>query len=869
MKQTRRDTAVWSLSPEDTLKELRTSSKGLCEEEVQKRKKKCGSNQLLQKKQVTPIKIFVRQFLSPLVFVLLAAAAVTAFLQEWIDTVFIVLAVLINVGLSFYQEYRAENTIEKLASYIKERVRVIRAGTEREINAEELVPGDIIHLTYGSRVSADARLLSNNSLATEEAVLTGESLPVRKNLAAVSEGTAATDRSNMVFAGTMVVEGYGTAVVTAIGKDTEIGRIAELVANVGQERTPLQASLWRLAWVIFAGVLVIVAGLFWLGISRGEPALEMLIVAIAVAVGAIPEALPIVLTVILAVGSERLAKAGGVIRNLAAAETLGSASTILVDKTGTLTQADMQLTGLHSFAEITVQKKQSNKQEKAAILQLAAAATNVMIENPEDDSTTWRVNGSAIEAGILKGLQKLYPKEFTHRIAQTPHILLPFNSAHKFSVAQDYKTTTTRIVLGAPDILLDRSQCDKESYVNANRWLEQMSLDGYRLLAVATLPESSTSEIAVEDVHDLEFMGVLAFQDPLREDTVAAVQAMEKSGAQVIMVTGDLKGTAMAIGKELGWSIAEGNVLTGSELQKLSNEQLLPHLPKLKIFARMTPEDKLRIAHVYRQQGEVVAMTGDGVNDAPSLRAVDIGIALGSGSDVAKSAADLVLLNDTFATIVAAIEEGRRILINIRKSFVYLISNSLDEVILIGGALLFMYPLPLSALQIIWVNLFTGSLPALALAFDTNNETDNFRRRGHSSIFNTEVKLLTLGIGLISSLLLLALYILLLERGVETEAARSVLFICFASYILVAAYAFRSLRKPLFTFPTFSNRFLNWSVAGSGVLIIASVTVPYLQDLFVISVPPVSLLWIIPIWLIVSVGLVETAKACLNYFDLG
>ena len=861
MKKALHDTAVWSLSTTATLKEYRSSPKGLSSKEVEKRTATHGPNRLTPPKVIRPHHIFFRQFKSPLVFVLLAAALLTGILHEWLDTVFIILAVLVNVSLGFYQEYRAENTIEKLSSYIKQRIQVVRDGRDQEIDAEALVPGDIIHLAYGVRVPADARILEETSLATEEAILTGESLPIAKQTSVLSEGVPSTDRTNMVFGGTLVVEGYGQAVVTATGSQTEIGKIAQLVATVDQEKTPLQHSLWNLAWVIFFGVLFIVAALFFLGMHRGEPALEMLVVAIAVAVGAIPEALPIVLTVILAVGAERLAAAGGVIRNLAAAETLGSATVILVDKTGTLTKADMQLASVHATTEITNTKPRTTKQRELAIVEAACLASNVTIENPDAAVSDWHTSGSAVEVGIVKGVATDYPRIFQSWQAHTPHYLLPFSSVHKFSVTK-HPQNASAIVMGAPDILLKRSTMSKQAYVEAERWLETMSTAGNRLIAVGTIQtKKDVLEIPSDDVQEIEFLGVLAFQDPLREDTADAVAHIEQSGARVIMITGDLKGTAVAIGRQLGWEIHDENVLTGNELQTLDNDSLIPHLPKLKIFARMTPSDKLRVAHLLQRQGEVVAMTGDGVNDAPSLRAVAIGVALGSGSDVAKSAADLVLLNDTFATIVAAISEGRRILSNIRKSFVYLMSNSLDEVILISGALLFALPLPLTALQIIWVNLFTGSIPALALAFDTNDDTSGPRNKyDDHAVFTTEVKVLTIGVGILTSILLFILYAGLLAVGIETEIARSLLFISFASYILVAAYSFRSLRQPLFTFPTFNNTYLNVSVLVSGILIITTVTVPFMQSLFSVTTPPLSLLWIVGVWLVASIALVEGAK---------
>jgi Ca2+-transporting ATPase len=848
---------AWSLSADETTRVLETSRTGLSEDDVKIRQKHFGPNVLEKQKRFTALGILTRQFASPLIFILIAAAALTILLQEWIDTSVIILAILVNAGLGFYQEYRAENALEKLNSYVRERARVIRNGHEQEIDSSQLVPGDIIHLAYGSRVPADARVLESNNLETDEAVLTGESLPVSKNAETLSEGTILSDRANTVHAGTMVVAGTGLAVVTATDNHTEIGRIAQLVTSTSETKTPLQRALGRMAWLIFLVVSAFVTIIFFIGILRGESVLEMLLMAAAISVGAVPEALPIALTVILAVGLERLAKRKGIMRNLAAAETLGSATVVMTDKTGTLTEANMKLVDVITRDELVSAAHMGGyTEDENEVLASALWGADVTLENPDAPKKEWHFLGRAFEASIARAAnERGIDVKMYMEARQAP--LLVFNSTNKFSIVTG---RDEHFVIGAPEILIARSKFTKDEYIAAESKIQATGAEGNRLLAVARLPSTKHRVTAkVEDAENLEFLGMLVFKDPIRADAAASVQHIQNLGARTVMVTGDMKGTAMAVARELGWKVDEGQVLTGPELRQLSDDELRENLLHISIFARVTPEDKLRIGKLFRDRGEVVAMTGDGVNDAPSLKAVDIGVALGSGSDVAKATADLVLLDDSFKTIVAAIEEGRRILENIRKVFVYLVSTCLDGIFVIGGALVFNLPLPLSALQILWVNFFTDSLPALSFAFDRHYSTGR-SEKGTAAIFNTEVKVLTFGIGTLSSLLLFALYWLMLHFGVDVEHARSTLFLCFSLYVLVVAFSLRHLRSPFYFGDMFANKYLNASVAFGITLTIATVTVPFLENIFGLVTPPPTLVGVVILWLIWNILMVEIAK---------
>lgn len=871
----------WSYDIKDIENNLGTSiESGLDESEVKSRLKKWGANIFGQTKKFSKVKIFSSQFKSPLIFILIIAAITTIFLREWLDASIIILAITVNVILGFYQENKAENSLLHLRSYIKERTRIIRNGKEKEIDPSELVAGDLIHLMSGNRVPADARIVFSNNLSVDESILTGESLSVSKSTEVLSEAAPVSDRKNMVFGGTLITNGSGMAIVVLTGNKTEIGKIANLVSETHSEKTPLQKAVSQLAWIIAIGLLGIVIGIFFLGIRRGEPVFDIFLTSIAVMVGAIPEALPIGLTAVLAVGVERLAKKKGIMRNLSAAETLGSTSVIMTDKTGTLTEAKMNLVNIFSKDNLLTEEKVYSISERISaqqknILLLASMNTDVLVENPQDEPEQWIISGNALENNIVKsaGVHEL-PVDFERQNGKFK-IILPFNSKNKFSVSigktnininseqPDRERREVQIILGAPDILLKKSDLNKKEYLELVKKVEQLSYEGKRLLGVAIKETSpSGSLFNLEEIDDIKFVGVLAFFDPIRESVKDAITTINNLGVKVVMATGDLRGTAVAVANSLGWDVKDNQVLSGEEIRQMSDDELIKALPLARVFARVTPEDKLRIEQLYKKTGEVVAMTGDGVNDAPSLKAVDIGIAVGSGTDVAKGVADLVLLDDNFETIVSAIEEGKRMLKNIRKIFVYLMSNSLDEVLLIGGSLIVGIPLPLTAIQIIWVNFFTGSIPAIAFAFDDEDKTKrNNKFMVDKKILNPEVKFLTLGIGVINSILLFGMYWGLVSlTSFDIESIRAFVFVCFASYILFVAFSLRNLEKSILSYNLFSNKFLVFGIALGMVSLLSTIYIPFLQNIF--QVTDIGLVWIFfaAIWVLINMVLVETAK---------
>jgi Ca2+-transporting ATPase len=870
----------WSDTVDETIANLQTNQKtGLPDAEAAARLKAFGENVFEASKTKGPVRIFLHQFVSPLIIILCIAVVITASLQEWIDTIVIAFAVLVNAVLGFVQEYKAEQAISDLRSYITHRTRIIRDGKEMEIDPRYIVPGDILHITSGTRITADARIIKEINFTVDESILTGESLPVEKEVNQLSETTPLADRQNSVFAGTLSINGSAYAVVTATGFQTEIGKLAQLVDETESEKTPLQQAMGKLTWVIIVVTTILVGAIFVIGLANDIPFYEMLLLSIAVLVGSVPEALPIGLTAILAVGVERIAKRNGIIRNLTASETLGSTTVIITDKTGTLTQANMQLKDIDTFAQLTApdftpaDHSDDFNREQTELLTLARCACDVIVENPEDDPAEWVIRGDDLEGNIVKAAAR-YDIVQTAADRSEIQIRIPFNSVNKFSLTRippEYlpgrlsQFEDPHVVLGAPEVLIGRSHLSEEERAQLKEAVDAHSRYGRRVLGVGLLtPHAEPHAITSDHVQNLTFLGVLSFFDPIREEVPEALTRINEYGVRVVMATGDLPGTAIAVANDLGWNVTEANVLTGQQLSQLEDEDLRDLLDKIHIYARVTPRDKLRITRLFQERNEIVAMTGDGVNDAPSLKAANIGIAVGSGTDVAKGVADLVLLDNNFKTIVAAIEEGKQILSNIKKVFVYLMSNALDELILVGGAILAGVALPLTAVQIIWVNLFTGSLPAIAFAFDRQMMRES--EKTSRGLFDARVLFLTTSVGFVISLLLLGLYILLLNSGMSTELARTILFACFGTYVLFISFSFLDLSRPIWQYPLFNNTLLLVGIAVGLILMAITLYLPFFQDMFETTVLPFPWLLFVVGWLLFNILLVETFKWFANTF---
>jgi len=846
------NTEYWLLKKETLFEILDSKIEGLDEPQIDAKREKYGNNIIRDKKRSGLLKLFFLQFLSPLIFILIFASSLTFYLNEIIETIVIVSAILINVFFSTWQEFKAESTIEKLNSFIKNTIKVLRNGITKEIDAIELVPGDIIIINYGSRVPADCRILESTDLKIDESIITGESIPADKQDDIVT-GNDLINRDNYLYAGTFTTNGHGLAIVTNTGENTEIGKIASSILDTKKTKTPTQNAVQQMSWYIFLITLVIVFLIFILGVNRGEELFDMLVLASAIAVGAVPEALPIALTVILSVGVLNISKKGGLIRKLSSTEILGSTTLILTDKTGTLTKAELSLTNIYTIDELlenSLSGVSVLSQEHKELLKSAYSNIEAEVEKVTKDKKNWLYKGSAFDAIILK---TIYDHEIDIENLSKNRLLLPFNSDNKYSISasSDHK----KIILGAPDILVENSNLkviEKERLIEI---FEKLSNQGKRLIAISYKKNDGSKR--EEDISHLKITGLFAFSDPLRENMHEYISGIQRKGVKVKIISGDLAGTVRFIAEKVGIKVLDDEILSGEEIKTMDDSQLLKTLEHVKIFARVTPEDKLRIGNLYRKLGEVVAMTGDGVNDAPALNSMDMGISLASATDVAKGAADMILIDNSFKTIANTIVEGHKIKANIQKVFIYLMSSSLDAVFVVAGSLLFTLSLPLTALQIIWVNILTGTLPALAFAYDRTFTVNT--RQIKDKIFNTKVKFLAFGIGTVSSIFLFVLYFIL-TKTVEQQLAHSVFFACFATYVLSVAYSFKNLDKLIFQYNPFSNIRLNITILIGFLMIYLTMTIPVMKEIFQIEPVPFSYLWVIVFWNIFNVILVEITK---------
>ncbi len=846
----------WSLPVSKVVEVLKTDiQNGLSESEAERRIKVFGPNVIEKPRRAPGLFILLNQFKSPLILILLFAGIVTLFIAHYRDAFFIFAAVIANAALGFYQEYKAEKALAELKTYLRQRARVIRDGVEREIDAAELVPGDVVHLAQGDRIPADGRLVFINDLQVDEAILTGESLPVSKSVDPVNSDAALGDQYPMVFAGTLVTQGIGTAVICRTDFATELGKIATLVAESQREETPLQKAIERFS--IKAGIVLGIFTLiiFGVGIYLGYSRVDMFLTSIAIAVSAVPEGLPVAMTVILAIGVQRMARRKGVVRKLIAAETLGDTSVILTDKTGTLTMAKMALSKI-----LPVVSGEENK-----LLELALINTNVLIENPNGPPSEWRISGRILETALVRSaaLRDVFVEEVKKRTSIL-NILL-FNAANKFSASLIHDGKKHLLVFfGAPDVFINHSTLNSTERAAVLKEISSLAESGELVVGVAIKEVERKEDFAFSrdlELKDLMFQGLITLRDPVRPSIKEAVQKVGEFGIRVLVMTGDHRGTAKAVAKEVGLHVDKESVLDSSELRLLSGADLKKRLSFLQVISRVSPLDKMRIVKAFQETGEVVAMTGDGVNDAPSIKQADIGIAMGSGTEVARDVADLVLLDDNFETIAAAVEEGRQIMHNIRKVLVYLLSDTADELFLIGGALLTGLALPLNALQILWVNFFSDSFPAVAFAFEKNIDGLTYRpQSAKTGLFDPMMRFLILFIGLSTSALLFVLYGFLLRAGFQEDIVRTFIFASFGSYTLFLAFSLRSLEKSIFKYPFFSNRYLVAGVSIGIFLMAIAIYVPFMQSLLkTVSLSPPWLLGVVLIGLL-NIFAVEFGK---------
>lgn len=866
----------YALSQQEVVEHFQTDErKGLPEKDVRERFARFGPNDLARAPKPPLWQLFLNQFKDFMVLVLLAATAISGFLGEYADAITIMIIVVLNAVLGFVQEYRAERSMEALKQLTSPEARVIRGGQERRIPAVELVPGDIVILEEGDRVPADLRLLRVANMEIEESTLTGESVPVKKQEEAIpGVDIALGDTKNMAYLGTVVTRGRGRGLVVNTGMATEMGQICGMIQDAGQEETPLQRRLAQLGKGLVAFCLFICAVVVALGIIRGEEPYRMFLAGVSLAVAAIPEGLPAIVTVALAIGVQRMIRRRAIIRKLPAVETLGCATVICSDKTGTLTQNQMTVRkmvldgrvlgvtgeGYDPKGEFTggVDRQAAHF---SLFMRAAAQCNNALLERDGisiaglfrglaagQKTKTWSVMGDPTEGALLvmaaKGgfwRERLEAKEA--RIAE-----FPFDSDRKRMtvVCRQASGSQVAYVKGAPDVVLDLcthvykgglavplTVRDREAILEHNSALAKEAL---RVLALAyrDLPGgfADYSEEAVEN--KLVYLGLAGMIDPPRPSAVKAVQTCRQAGIKVVMITGDHQLTAHAVGREMGILSRGEQVLTGSELDRMSEGEFLKQAGRVSVYARVSPKHKLQIVRALKNSGQVVAMTGDGVNDAPAVKEADIGIAMGgTGTDVTKEASSMVLADDNFSTIVAAVEEGRGIYDNIRKFIRYLLSCNVGEVLTMFLAVLLGMPLPLLPIQILWMNLVTDGLPAMALGVDRYDRDIMNRppRHPRESVFSHGLVWRIGGSGAVIGLGTLLAFWIGLNSG-DVDLARTMAFNTLVFFQLFYVFACRSEFHSIFEIGLFTNPYLIGAVLISAILQLTVNYAPFLRPIF-------------------------------------
>jgi Ca2+-transporting ATPase len=847
----------YQLDEEKVFQKLETSEEGLPGSEADKRLEKYGPNKLPETEGISRLKILLHQFTSPLIYILIVAAVVTAFLGEYIDTGVIVAVLILNAVIGYFQEYKAETSVRALKSMVVPKARVVREGREKEIPSEGLVPGDVVLLASGGKVPADLRLFKTTELKIEEAPLTGESVPVEKKSSPIpEENLTPGDQTNMAFMGTVVVNGRARGIVVETGSKTVLGQIAREVGELSVTATPLQQKIVKFSHFIGLLVLGSAAAISVLGFFLGMTLAEIFKIAVAASVAAIPEGLPIVVTITMAIGISRMAKRNAIIRKLPAVETLGSTTVICSDKTGTLTKNEMTVKviydGRHSYEVMG-----SGYEPKGEILHDWESCDAATLEgicgvvrigmlcnesNIYEEEGQVKVDGDPTEGALVVSAMKagLIPEEEKNRYPQL--LILPFESDRGFmATLHEHEHQRLIFVKGAPEKVLemctDSASGNPFDRAKSLEMAEHFAGDGMRVLAMAykEAPDD-LSELTHQHVeNNLIFSGMQGMIDPPRPEAIEAVRGCREAGIRVAMITGDHAVTASVIGEMFGIARQRSEVLTGRELETMSDDDLFGRVKDVSVYARVSPQHKLRIVQQVMKHGEVVAVTGDGVNDAPALKAAHIGVAMGkTGTDVAKEAADMVVTDDNFASIFHAVEQGRVVFDNIRKVTLFLIPTGFAAIVSILIAMALDIPIPYVAAQLLWINLVTNGLQDVALAFEPGEKKVIKRkpRRLKEGIMSRLMYERSLLAGLIISAGVIFNFVSALEDGVSLERARTVAVTTMVLFQFFQAWNSRSELQSVFTLNPLSNPFLFYSMVAATLAQIAVVYVPALQWVF-------------------------------------
>jgi cation-transporting P-type ATPase F len=852
---------LWhSLKNEEVIEKTGTSVKdGLSSSEVALRRERFGPNNITQKKRHSPFKMFLNQFRNPLMYILVVAGIVIAVLKEAVDAGVVFAVVLVNAVVGYIQEEKAQKAIEALSKAVISEATVIRDGKKQRINALDLTIGDIVLLQSGDKVPADIRLLQVRDLKVAEAALTGESLPVHKYTEELAADTILADRSNMAYSSTLVTYGTGTGVVTAVGNDTEIGRINRMIASAVIIATPLTRQIARFSKLVLYVILGLAAVTFIAGTLQGEPAVYMFLAAVSVAVALIPEGLPAVVTITLAIGVSKMARRHAIIRKLPAVETLGSVTVICSDKTGTLTQNQMTVQEVHADGklfdvtgvgyipkgEIRLEGAVVDTQANTALRECLTAGLLCNEANLVPDGDVWRVEGDPTEAALITAARKanLTRDALLQRLPRVDAI--PFESHHMYMATLHHDVENNKNVIymkGSIERILERCSgamtasgesgplnTDEQHHLS-----DAMARKGLRILAFACRTiDSGKKAISHDDVSSgMTFLGLQAMIDPPREEAIKAVKACNHAGIKVKMITGDHEVTALAIAYRIGIVQQGGDdraqVLNGKAIAALPDEELVARVQKVSVFARVAPEDKLRIVRALQANGESVAMTGDGVNDAPSLKQANIGIAMGiTGTDVAKETADMVLTDDNFATIEAAVEEGRGVFDNLTKFITWTLPTNFGQGMVIMVAVVLGTILPILPVQVLWINMTTAVLLGLMLAFEPKEPGIMTRppRQAGRPILTGLLSVRVIIVGVMLCAAAFALFHMALDDGESEASARTIAVNTIALGQLFYLFNCRSLHQSMFKVGLFSNRLI---IVGVTLMVLVQIAFTYL-----------------------------------------
>ncbi len=845
------------LDTNEVFDKLGTSEEGLTSKEAQRRLNVYGPNSLPDEQEISRLKIFLHQFASPLIYMLIAAGVVTALLQEFKDTTIIFVIIVLNAIIGYFQEFKAEQSVRALKKIMVDHARVIRDGQETEIDSETLVPGDLVLLESGNRVPADIRLTRTIEFRADESILTGESLPVEKTSVSIDEDKLGPgDRKNISFMGTVVVKGRAMGVVVETASSTVLGSIAQRVQEIGVTRAPLQVRFDRFANII--GILALGSSLLLLalGLWMGESLKDMFMTAVAVAVAAIPEGLPVVVTIALAISVSRMASKNAIIRKLSAVETLGSTTVVCSDKTGTLTKNEMTVkliydgtnvleltgTGYDPSGDILSKWRQVNPSELESVqtvLRIGMLCNESSLVLADD---TYRVQGDPTEGALIVAGMKAGLDSGKEAKAYPELSIIPFESEHGYmATLHEHEGKKIIFVKGAPEKVVGMcTACmaeDGEGMKAIMEVAENFAKDGLRVLAMAykEAPDDLQQLNHADIESDLTVAGLQGMIDPPRTEAIEAIESCHKAGVRVVMITGDHATTALAIARTLGIARSDSPVLTGQDLESMADAELFSKVRQVPVYARVTPEHKLRITRQLIKQGEIVAVTGDGVNDAPALKAAHIGVAMGkTGTDVAKEASDMVVADDNFASIFAAVKEGRIVFDNIRKVTFFLIPTGVAAILSIIGTVVMGLPIPYVPAQLLWINLVTNALQDVALAFEPGekNVVDRPPRDPQEGIMSSTLIQRTVIVGTLIAAGVVYNFSNALNQGESLEKARTVAVTTMVFFQFFQAWNSRSEFQSIFSLGLTGNPFLLYALIAATLAQLALIYVPTLQWFF-------------------------------------